>query len=226
MNPKAFYNLSYGMYIISTAKDGKLNGQIANAMIQVTAEPATIAVSINRKNLTHEFISASKKFSVSILDKDAPMTLIGQFGFKSGRDINKFDGIGYKTSASGMPIVTDHAIAHLEAKVIDQIEVGTHTIFIGQIEAAEVLNALEPMTYAYYQNVKKGKASQNAPTYHKEEVMSGTGKYICKICGYVYDPAVGDPDNGIKPGTSFEQLPDTWVCPVCGAGKDQFEPTN
>jgi flavin reductase (DIM6/NTAB) family NADH-FMN oxidoreductase RutF/rubredoxin len=226
MNPKALYNITYGVYIVSSAKDGKLNGQIINTVMQVTAEPATIAISINRKNLTHEFISASKKFSVSILDKDMPMTLIGQFGFKTGREINKFEGISYKTGAAGVPIVTEHAIAYIEAEVIDQIEVGTHTIFIGKITNAETLNNLEPLTYAYYQNVKKGKASQNAPTYHKEEIMSGNGKYLCKICGYVYDPATGDPDNGIKPGTTFEQLPDSWVCPVCGAGKDQFEPAN
>ncbi|MFA6549508.1 MAG: flavin reductase, partial [Candidatus Margulisiibacteriota bacterium] len=209
MNPKALYNLSYGMYIISAAKDGKLNGQIANAMIQVTAEPATIAISINRKNLTHDFISTSRKFAVSILDKDTPMTLIGQFGFKSGRDINKFEGIGYKMGANGAPIVTDHAIGFIEAQVTGQIEVGTHTVFIGQVEDAEVLNSLEPMTYAYYQNVKKGRASQNAPTYHKEETMPSNGKYVCKICGYVYDPAIGDPDNGIKSGTTFEQLPES-----------------
>jgi rubredoxin len=51
-------------------------------------------------------------------------------------------------------------------------------------------------------------------------------KYVCNVCGYIYDPQVGDPNNGIKPGTPFEQLPDTWVCPECGAGKDDFAPVD
>ncbi len=91
MNMRAVQKMCYGVYIISSKKDDKINGQIANTAFQITSEPATVAISINKQNLTHEYIEASKVFTISILSKDAPMTLIGNFGFKSGRDINKFE---------------------------------------------------------------------------------------------------------------------------------------
>ncbi|MCX5751311.1 MAG: flavin reductase [Candidatus Saganbacteria bacterium] len=227
MQPETLFKISYGVYIVSSSKDGKLNGQIANSLFQVTAEPPTIAVSINRSNLTHDFISASKKFSVSILAKDTPLTFIGKFGFKSGRDINKFDGTKFKTGATGTPIVTENAVGCFEVELISQVEVGTHTVFVGKIMEAEVLSKDEPMTYAYYHEVKKGTSPKTAPTYQpvnkeqKEEVSMQ--KYVCKVCGYVYDPKDGDPDSGVLAGTLFEKLPDNWVCPICGVGKDQFE---
>jgi len=227
MKPETLFKLSYGVYIVSSISGEKINGQIANSMIQVTAEPPTIAVSINRNNLTHEFITKSKKLSISILSQSAPMTLIGQFGFKSGRDLDKFKGINYKMGTTGVPVVLDNCVGSLEAEVIDQIEVGTHTVFIAKVLDADVLSNDPVMTYAYYHTIKGGKSPKSAPTYIKEE-KTGTGdkamqKYVCKVCGYVYDPALGDPDNGIKPGTSFEAIPETWVCPLCGADKSQFE---
>jgi len=109
--------------------------------------------------------------------------------------------------------------------VINQIEVGTHTIFIGEIVAADVVEEGEPMTYAYYHDVKRGTTPKTAPVYieEKKEAAPKMAKYKCTVCGYIYDPELGDPDGGIKPGTPFEKLPDDWVCPVCGASKDQFE---
>ena len=227
MNLKALRKVSYGMYIVTSHLDGRFNGQIANTVFQVTSEPATIAVSINKQNLTHEFIEKSGVFAVSILSKDAPLTLIGNFGFKSGRELDKFSSVNYKIGVTGSPVVLDSAVAFLEAEVINSLDVGTHTVFIGKIVNADVLSDDEPMTYAFYHLVKRGTSPKNAPTYIKEEPKEkeekAVKKYRCKICGYIYDPEKGDPDGGIKPGTPFEEIPDDWVCPVCGASKDEFE---
>jgi len=226
MNSKALYKISYGIYVISSRMNDKINGQIANTVFQITSEPPRIAVSINKQNLTHEFINKSKVFVVSILSKATPMKFIGHFGFKSGRKIDKFRDINYKFGVTGAPIVLEHSIAYLEAKVINMIDIGTHTIFIGKVIDAELTTEGEPMTYAYYHEVKQGKAPKTAPTYIKEENQSGVSKmkkYRCKVCGYVYDPEKGDPDSGIKPGTPFEKLTDDWVCPICGAKKSEFE---
>lgn len=227
MNLQTLHKISYGLYLISSKKGDKINGQIANTVFQIAAEPPTIAVSINRNNLTHEYISASKIFSVSILAKETPLKLIGQFGFKSGREADKFAGVQFKLGALGAPIVLDSVLGYLEVEVIDKIDCGTHTIFIGSMKEGELLNpGAEPMTYAYYHDVKSGTSPATAPTYIKEEEKrseTAMKKYVCKVCGYIFDPTVGDPDGGVAPGTAFEALPDSWVCPVCGAGKDQFE---
>lgn len=226
MNLKAFYKISYGLFVVSSKKDEKFNGQIANTIFQVTAEPPTIAVSINKQNLTHEYIEKSKVFTVSILSKETPMKFIGQFGFKSGRELDKFQDVNYKVGVTGAPIVMENTVAYLEAELINNLDVGTHTIFIGKVIEAEVIKDEEPMTYAYYHQVKQGKAPQTAPTYIKEEMQKEVKKierYRCTVCGYIYDPEKGDPDSGINPGTPFENLPADWVCPVCGADKSAFE---
>jgi flavin reductase (DIM6/NTAB) family NADH-FMN oxidoreductase RutF/rubredoxin len=228
MDITTLHNISYGLYIVSSKKDNRINGQIANAIMQITAEPPTIAVSINKKNFTHEYICSSKVFSVSILSEKTPMTFIGTFGFKSGRDINKFEHVHYRSGVTKTPIVLDHSIGFIEAEMSDSIDVGTHTIFIGKVVEAEKISKNPPMTYRYYHEVKGGFSPKTAPTYTavvdkkvKKEEKKMT-KYRCDVCGYVYDPEKGDPENNIPPGTRFEDLPDDWVCPVCGASKDQF----
>jgi flavin reductase (DIM6/NTAB) family NADH-FMN oxidoreductase RutF/rubredoxin len=225
MNLKALYKLGYGLYIVCSRKGEQLNGQIANTVFQITSEPPTIAVSINKSNLTHEFIKQSKVFTASILSQDTPLAFIGHFGFKSGRDMNKLKGINHKIGETRAPVVTDHTLAYLEARVIQEVDVGTHTIFVGEVVGAEVMKEGEPMTYAYYHQVKRGTTPKTAPSYleEKKETAAKMAKYECTVCGYVYDPELGDPDGGIKPGTPFEKLPDNWVCPVCGAGKDEFK---
>jgi flavin reductase (DIM6/NTAB) family NADH-FMN oxidoreductase RutF len=169
MDPTTLHKIGYGMYVVCSKKEEKRNGQIANALFQVTAEPATVAVSINKKNLTHEFIEASGVFTVSILEKEAPMKFIGNFGFKTGRNLDKFQGVGCKTGITGAPVVLDNTIGYFEAEVIDKISVGTHTVFIGKVVEAETLKEAEPMTYAYYHEVKKGLSPENAPTFIKKE---------------------------------------------------------
>ena len=235
MNSKALYKLTYGLHVVGSFKDNKINAQIVNTVIQITSEPVTVAVSINKKNLTHDYIQSSGVFSASIITQEAPLSFIGQFGFKTGRDTDKLAGINYKKGATGAPVVLDNCNAYLEAKVLQSVDAGTHTIFIGQLVEAEVLNESPSMTYDYYQQVKRGTTPKNAPSYQevKKEAAPAApipiikevppmAKYKCGVCGYIYDPAVGDPDSGVKPGTAFEALPSGWTCPVCGAEKSQF----
>jgi len=214
------------MYVICSKKGKKFNGQIANTVFQITSEPPIIAVSVNRQNLTNEFIKGSGVFTVSILLKETPMRFIGSFGFRSGRELDKLKGVKYKIGITGVPVVLEHSTGYLEAEVINAVDVGTHTVFIGKVVDAEIIDKKgEPMTYAYYHEIKRGRTPKTAPTYitEKEEDVKKINKYRCTICGYIYDPEKGDPDSGIKPRTSFEELPDDWVCPVCGASKDAFE---
>lgn len=224
MNVQALNAISYGLYLVGSRKEDELNVQVANTLFQVTAEPPTIAVSINKQNLTHEFIRASKVFTASALCQDAPLSFIGRFGFKSGRDTNKLEGINYKIGKTQAPVVLDHAVAYLEARVIQEVDVGTHTIFIGELIEADVISTKECMTYGYYRQIKRGTTPVTAPSHIKEkrvEVVKAA-KYQCSVCGYIYDPERGDPESGIKPQTLFEELPDSWVCPICGAAKSEF----
>jgi flavin reductase (DIM6/NTAB) family NADH-FMN oxidoreductase RutF len=163
---RAFRDLSYGLYIVTSLDGDRLNGQIVNTVIQVTSDPARVAVILNNQNLTHEFISKSGLFGVSVLDESAPMTFMGLFGFRSGRDVDKLSQVEFKIGVTGCPLVLEHALSVLEAKVINQIDLGTHTIFIGDTFNAEVLKDGRPLTYRYYQEFLKGKAPATAPTYN------------------------------------------------------------
>jgi rubredoxin/flavin reductase (DIM6/NTAB) family NADH-FMN oxidoreductase RutF len=226
MDLKALHSITYGMYIASSKMGDRLNGQIVNTVMQVCAEPPVLAVAINKENLTHEFISKSGVYTISVLSTNTPMALIGLFGWKSGRDVDKFKDTTYKVGTTGAPVVLDSAVAYFEVEVTETAVMHTHTLFFGNVVSAELLKDDEPMTYAFYHLVKKGKAPKTAPTYIKEESKKEDTKmarYVCTVCGYVYDPEKGDPDSGIKPGTPFEDIPDDWVCPVCGADKSQFE---
>jgi rubredoxin/flavin reductase (DIM6/NTAB) family NADH-FMN oxidoreductase RutF len=234
MNLKALHKISYGLYVVTSLKDGQFSGQIANTVLQTTAEPPMIACCLNKQNMTHGFVEASRVFAASVLSIEAPMTFIGRFGFKSGRDINKFDGVNYKLDMTGAPIVLDYGVAFLEAEVVNSMDAMTHTLFIGRVVNAEILDdAAAPMTYAYYHEIKGGKSPKTAPTYIKEQketqreepaAKKAAHKWECSVCGYIYDPETGDPDGGIEPGTPFEDIPDDWVCPECGAAKSEFVP--
>jgi ferric-chelate reductase [NAD(P)H] len=165
MNLQALQKITYGMYIVSSFSDEKINACLVNTVFQITSEPAIIAVSVNKQNLTHNLIEQSKIFTVSVLNQDADMKFIGNFGFRSGRDIDKFSGISHKTGLLGCPIVLDNTAACFETKVVKIADMGKHSIFFGQIENTEILNEKTPMTYSYYHEVIKGKTAKNAPTY-------------------------------------------------------------
>ena len=216
--------IGYGLYVVSSLHDGRANAQVANALMQVCAEPPAVGVCLNKQNLTHSYVAASRRFVASILAEDAPLKFIGRFGFKSGRDMDKFDGVQAMRGVTGIPIVTQHAVACLEVEVERELDAWTHTLFAGPVVAARVLTDGTPMSYAYYHDVKRGVTPRGAPTYiaeHEEE--STLKKYKCTVCGYIYDPAAGDPDSGVAPGTAFDDLADDWTCPVCGAAKSAFE---
>ncbi len=165
LNRKAFENLSYGLYIITSRNEDRLNGQIVNTVIQVTSEPARIAVIINKKNLTHEYVSRSRLFGVSVLEEAAPLAFFGPFGFRSGRDYDKLSKVQFKEGVTGCPLVTQYTLSLLEANLIEGIDVGTHTVFIGDVVSSEVLKEGKPLTYLYYRENLKGKPSQYSPTY-------------------------------------------------------------
>jgi len=215
--------------VVTSRNNGRLNGQVANTVFQVTSEPLTIGVSINRNNLTWEIIKASRVLAVSVLCQETPLSFIGRFGFKSGRETDKFEGVSYKIGETGAPVVLDNAVACLEARVTQELDVGTHTLFIGEVVEAEVISDRTCMTYDYYHQIKGGKTPKAAATYlaenieEKKEAKAEMAKYQCLVCGYIYDPAQGDPENNVALGTAFEDLSGDWLCPVCGAGKDEFE---
>jgi flavin reductase (DIM6/NTAB) family NADH-FMN oxidoreductase RutF/rubredoxin len=249
MDLSALFTLGYGMYVVSARRGERRNGQISNAVMQVTDSPNRIAVSMNKTELTHEFIAESGRFALTVLSEETPLAYIGRFGFKSGRELDKFEGVGCDCFASGCPYPTDHALACIEAKVVSSLDLGTHTLFVGEVADARLLGAGRPMSYAYYREVLRGRTPPTAPTHLASKAAAEAGaseatrpappaaksaaaqegrdrltKYVCEVCGWVYDPAKGDPEHGVEPGTAFEDLPAGWVCPECGAGRDQFSP--
>jgi len=209
MNKNALRNISYGVYILSSWDNTRPTGCTINSVLQITSEPATLAISVNHNNYTNRCIKESNKFAVSVLSIDSDPSIIGTFGFKSGKDVNKFDSVKYET-INNMPVLKD-CCAYILCEVINEMETDTHTVFLGKITDADVLSQAEPMTYAYYHKVIKGSSPKNAPTYIANENKNNTGKYVCSVCNYVYD---GD--------TPFEELPETYVCPICGAPKSAF----
>jgi rubredoxin/flavin reductase (DIM6/NTAB) family NADH-FMN oxidoreductase RutF len=190
-----------------------------------------MAISCSKDNYSTSIIQKSRLFSVSILQQEVKPEVIGSFGYRSGADHDKFQDIEYMEGSTGVPIVTEDAIAWFECEVEQEYDAGTHLLFIGKVINFDIIDPEKnPLTYAYYREVKKGAAPKNAPTYidkskleKKVPPAGGLKKYRCLACGLVYDPTVGDEDSGIKPGTAFEDIPDDWVCPVCGTTKDMFE---
>lgn len=223
MNTNIFRSMSYGVYVTATMDKDRPTGCITNSIMQITSSPATIAVSVNHDNYTNSCMKASGMFSFSILSEQSDPGLIGRFGFQSGKDVNKFDGIDYEMAA-GMPVVKD-SCGYVVCKIIDTMETATHTVFLGEVVEAEVYEgAADAMTYAYYHKVVKGKSPKNAPTYlpeedeaesaaaQKEEEKPAeekkTGRWVCQVCGYVYE---GD------------ELPPDFKCPICRQGADKFK---
>jgi ferric-chelate reductase [NAD(P)H] len=165
LNLSALRHLSYGVYVVTSHLDGKPNGQICNTFFQATAEPPRLAVCINKENLTHEYITKSGVFAVSVLDQETPFPFIGNFGFKSGKDTEKFEKVAYETGVTGSPIVTENALSFMEMKVIGSMDAGTHTLFVGELVNCKTLKEGTPMTYKYYHEVVKGKTPKKATTY-------------------------------------------------------------
>ncbi len=211
MNETALFKLSYGVYVCTTWDEGRPVGCVANSAMQITSAPATVAVSINKKNYTHKCVEETGYFAVTVLGEKSDPKIIGRFGFMSARDTDKFAETAY--SIRGKLPVLDDGVAYMVCKVVSKWETETHTVFLGEVTDCDHLKKDKPMTYAYYHEVLKGKTSVNAPTYAASATEGDdTPRYVCTICSYEYD---GD--------VPFEELPEDWVCPICGVGKEMFE---
>lgn len=215
LDPKVFYNLSYGMYIVSTwdAAHGRPTGCVANSIMQITSTPATVAISLNHNNYTRDCIQSSSRLTVSILSEGTDPELIRQFGFSSGRDRAKFEGVPH-TMRDGLATVDD-SCGWFSGKVINHMETATHTVFLVEVAEGEPSGG-KAMTYGYYHSVIKGKTAKNAPTYQAppeppKPTETGAGRWQCPVCGYIY------PDD-----PPFESLPEDWVCPICCLPKAKF----
>ncbi|GHV37820.1 flavin reductase [Synergistales bacterium] len=164
IDARALFTFSYGLYIVGTAFEGKLNAQVADAVMQITSDPIYITAALNKANYTTELVEKSRKFTVSVFSSDVEMPFIGIFGFRSGRSEDKFAKCKYRLTESGLPIVTEHVVAAVEAEVSDIIDVQTHKLVIGKVISAEVIAPGEVLTYADYHKVKKGKSPAGAPS--------------------------------------------------------------
>ena len=212
MYDKILTSLSYGMFAIGTKGNKMPNACIVNTVMQITSSPLTIAVSINHCNYTNECIKKNGEFTVSVLSEDTSGAVIGALGFTSGRDGNKLENVKHKILREGMPVIQEDICCWFLCKVINSIETVTHTVFIAELKAGSESIKGTPMTYKFYHEVIKGKAPKYAPTYIEEPEQSAE-KYVCTICKYEYNDSL----------VPFEELPDDWVCPICGAPKSVFK---
>ena len=201
--------MSYGVYAVTSLDGARGTGCIANSVMQITSEPATIAVSMNHDNFTNQCIAKDGRFAISILSEKSEPTIIGTLGFQSGKDVNKLEGVEHEMVA-GLPVLTD-TCGYIICEVINQMETSSHTVFLGKVvDAKSYEGAANAMTYAYYHNVVKGKSPKNAPTYIAEEVSEklAVHKYVCQVCGHEY---------------FGESVPADYKCPICGQGADKFK---
>lgn len=244
MKLKAFHKLSYGLYLVASEYQGKKAGYIANTIFQVTSEPEQLAISCHKNNQTTQVILDSGIFSVSVLKKEVNMKIIGDFGFMSSNDIDKFSGINTITAKTGAPIVVDSSVAWFDCKVVKSVDLGSHYLIIGEVLDSDEISDEEPLTYQHYREKYKMYSPKNSPTYIEKSMLdaelpqtSGEAKeqepehehifdgesYVCVICGYTYNPEEGDPSMGIPPGTLFKELPEDYKCPICNASKEYFK---
>lgn len=168
MDLSTLFKITYGMYIVSSKDGEKINAQLSNTVVQISPDPVTMLISVSKKNLTHEFIKKSGIFTINIISDTCEMKDFGQFGFRTGRDFDKFQTCNYKLGKNGAPVILDKSIGYIECDVTNSIDCESHTLFIGKVTDAEMINPeLEPMTYDYYFKVLKGKLSKNATHYQK-----------------------------------------------------------
>ena len=196
-DPKALFNIGYGLYVV-TCNDGKKdNGLIVNAVTQLTDTPMRVAVTINKKNYSHDVIKQTGKMNVNCLTTEAPFKVFEAFGFVSGRNVDKFADCTPNRSENGLVVLPRYVNAFISLEVENYVDIDTHGMFICQVTEAQVVSVKETMTYTYYQKNVKPKP--------KTEEKKG---YVCKICGYVYEG---------------EELPENFVCPLCKHGATDFE---
>ncbi len=199
MDTNALFKIGYGLYVLTANENGKDNGCIINTAMQVTSNPCQIAIAVNKMNYTNKLIQNTKKFNLSVLSETSRFDVFKHFGFQSGANTNKFDNYyDTKRSPNGLLYITKDTNAYMSAYVKQEIDLGTHTMFIAQLVAAEILSDVPTVTYDFYQkNIK--------PKPQNEDKKTG---WRCKICGYVYEG---------------ENLPADYICPLCKHGAEDFE---
>ena len=197
IDSKAFFKISYGLYLATTFNGVKHNGMILNTAIQVTSSPERLSVTINKDTFTHSVILETKKLNICCLTTKTPFSIFENFGFKSGKDVDKFTSIPFNVVDNGLAVLKDYVNAYFSLNVINVVDLGTHSMFICDITESKVISDIDSITYDYYQNNVKPK--KDAPK------KSG---YVCKICGYFHE---GD------------ELPEDFICPICKHGVEVFE---
>lgn len=197
MNPKALFQISYGLYIAASKFDKKMNGCIVNTVMQITDNPKQVAVAINKENLTCEIVQKSRMISLSVLSEAAPFSLFQHFGFQSGRKVDKFVNYPFALTKQELPYLTSYTSAFIDCKVTNTIDLGTHLLFIATVNDCEIISSEKAMTYTFYHESVKP----------KPDVASAKG-WRCTVCGYIYEG---------------EELPPDFICPWCKHGIEDFE---
>ena len=198
-DPTALFNIGYGLYVI-TSNDGKRdNGLIVNTVTQVTNTPNRLAVTINKENYSHHIIKQTGTMNINCLTVDAPFKVFESFGFRSGRNVNKFEGCDPLRSENGLVVLPRYINSFMSLSVTQYVDLGTHGMFICDVTESRVISDRETMTYTYYHKNVKPKPE-----------LKGKRGYVCKICGFVYDET--------------DELPDDYICPLCKHGAQDFEP--
>lgn len=205
MDKKAFFKLSYGLYVVSSNCNSQDSACIANTFVQVTSDPARVCITLNKNNYTTKLIEDSCVYNVGVLLDDVDMDVIRRFGFQSGKDVDKFDGIDYEVDCQNVKQITKGIAASFSVKVISMNDVGTHIMFVGDVVDCKVLDESEVLTYANYHNKKNGTTPKNASSYQEDTSKHG---WKCSVCGFVLEQ---------------DELPEDYICPVCKQPASVFE---
>ena len=204
MNRKVLNTINYGLFLVGATQDGRYQGCVVNSLHQVTSStPYQFSLTVNKSNETYRAIEAAGSFAATVLMRDTPKDLIDLFGYKSGRAVNKFEGLAVETDEAGNPYVKDHALARMSFKIVNQLDLGSYVLYIAEATEGEILGDGLAMTLDDYRN-GGGTTPATATVYRTLEENVG---WRCTICGYVAEK---------------ETLPDGYQCPICRANKDKF----
>ena len=203
-DPKALFKIGYGLYVLTTNDGKKDNGCIVNAVMQASSAPGRIAVCVNKQNYTHHIVQQTGRLNLNVLSVEAPFSVFQEYGFVSGRAVDKFAGKTVQRSDNGLVYLDQYCNAYLSLKVEEEMDLGSHGMFLCSITESKVLSSAETMTYSYYQsNVKPRPAKAEKPADPAKK------RWVCTVCGYIYEG---------------EELPADYICPLCKHPASDFEP--
>jgi flavin reductase (DIM6/NTAB) family NADH-FMN oxidoreductase RutF/rubredoxin len=197
-DPKALYQIGYGLYVLTTKDGEKDNGCIVNTVMQVTSSPTIIAIGVNKQNYTCGLIQKTGVLNINSLTEDTPFEVFQHFGYRSGRNTDKFAGCVSKRSGNGLIVLPIHVKGFLSLAVKREMDLGSHILFLCVPTEGKLLSDAEAVTYSYYQKHIKPQP--------QTETKQG---FVCRICGHIYEG---------------EFLPENYVCPICKHGAVDFEP--